>query len=74
MEHSAIESIKELLEGFDFSDPGSEQSVPPKGITFWVPAEYKAKYMAIQEKSGRRFGRVLKEILLRSIDKVEIEG
>lgn len=40
-------------------------------ITVWIPLEYKIKYDALQNKTGRKFGKLLQEVLKKSIDQAE---
>ena len=49
------------------------ETVETRGVTFWVPVEYKKKYEAIQAKSKRKFSKMLKEVIMKSIDRVEID-
>jgi len=46
-------------------------SVQRQAITIWVPDEYKAKYDMLQERSKRKFGKLIKELLKRAIDKFD---
>jgi hypothetical protein len=65
--------ISDEIESFDLS---SIQLAPTKEsahVTFWVPAEYKAKYDKIQELSRRQFGKFLRGVLMRSIDQVKVD-
>ena len=51
-----------------------KETVHTKGVTFWIPDEYKKKYEAIQAKSKRRFSKMLKEVIMKSIDRIEVEA
>lgn len=42
-------------------------------VNFWVPVEYKHKYRAIQKASNKRFSKLMKEVIMRCIDKAELE-
>lgn len=68
---NTIDSLFENL-GNVFSEYKEPAKVEP--ITLWIPEEYKAKYDFLQDKTKRRFGKFLKEVLIKSIDKVEIEA
>lgn len=61
------------LDEFSLTENESDTSVPHEPLTFWIPTEYKSKYDQIQSRSRRRFGKHLKEILKRAIDKIELE-
>jgi predicted DNA-binding protein len=65
-------TIDSILDNFHL-----ESSTEMKGkpisvtLTLWVPVEYKAKYDRIQAKSGKRFAKVLKEVIKKSIDRFD---
>lgn len=50
---SPLESTKNLKEG--------------RPVTIWLPSDTKAKYDSLQEKSGRRFGKKAREVLIELI-------
>lgn len=63
-----------VVEEFDFReaflDPKAKRKDSPKvPVTFWIPVEYKAEYDLYQLDSSGRFGKKLKEVLLRAIDR-----
>ena len=65
-------SIDEILKGFDpaaETDTSFHENHTP--LTIWLPMSTKAKYDSLQERSRKRFGKVLKQIIIQSIDKVE---
>lgn len=49
-------------------------SEPRQAITIWVPSEYKTKYDMIQSASKRQFGKLVRELLKKSIDKIDLES
>lgn len=63
-----MRTIDDLLEKFDLHRESDEKegALP---ITLWLPAEVKAKYDLLQMKSKRRFGKLLKEIVIHSIER-----
>lgn len=62
-------SIEEILGNFNPEDHKcSREDCRP--LSIWVPAEYKKKYDELQESSGRSFGKLLKQVIMKSIDKV----
>jgi hypothetical protein len=65
-------TVKKIVDEFDFSKMRADPRGEVEPITFWVPCEYKAKYDLLQAKSGRKFGKLLKEVVKSSIDKVKI--
>lgn len=46
-------------------------SLQRKSITIWVPEEYKAKYDMLQDRSKRKFCKLIQELLKISIDKFD---
>lgn len=72
---STIDSMfKEFLE--TFNAPEISEDVPTEWYTmsFYVPLQYKVKFDLIQAKSKKKFGKLLKELIIQSIDKVQIEA
>ena len=66
-----MKTIDEMLG--DFSPAKSEKSNLTNGktVTIWVSPEMKARYDSLQEKSGRRFGKKARELLLALIEAAE---
>ena len=65
------DSIDMIVENFDVSQFVVEHGTGRGGpITVWLPNEHKAKYDELQSTSGRKFGKLLKEVLKRTIDQV----
>ena len=54
----------------------SEQKNPSdrKAITLWVPESYKKKYVQIQNRTGREFTDVLKKIIMKTIDRIDLDS
>lgn len=67
------EMVKELSPKVP-TDPGGPKysKYGPTGLplTLWLTVEYKEKYDSLQELSKRKFGKFLKEVIKKSIDKV----
>ena len=66
-------SIEQILKEFDLSSADKNGSVKLEPVTFWLPSDYKIKYDLLQSKSKSRFGKLLKEVLKRSIDTVGVD-
>jgi CRISPR/Cas system CSM-associated protein Csm2 small subunit len=45
-----------------------------KPMTLWIPKVYKMKFDLIQGRTNRKFGKILKEVIKKSIDKVDLEA
>lgn len=48
-------------------------SIDRKSVTVWIPAEYWKKYDAIQKKSRGKFHKVIRQVMMRAIDSIQIE-
>lgn len=68
--HQAIAS---LFSDFDLSDMHDGEPTEYRTLSIWLPAEYKEKYDLLQERSKNKFGKILKEVIKHSIDKVKID-
>jgi hypothetical protein len=65
-------SLDAILGGFDPSEPEAKDSLRDrKPITIWVPAYAKERYDRIQQKSGRRFSKKARELLLAALEMAE---
>jgi hypothetical protein len=60
-----------LFEGIDFSQIFESDLEETDQIGMWVPVTYKHRYVVIQRKSNKKFGKLLQEIVKRAIDKVD---
>jgi hypothetical protein len=62
-----------FVEIFEISN---EKEVPQSKcntLSIWVPLEYKEKFNQIQAQSKNKFGKFLKKIIMKTIDKVEVD-
>lgn len=65
-------SLDEILSGFRASDPAKRSRIKDGApISVWLVPEYKEKYDSIQEKSGGKFCKTLRELVMAAIDSVE---
>lgn len=58
----------------DFSPAQTEGRAPIKSgttLTIWVPTDLKARYDRLQERSGRKFSKKAREVLLALIEMAE---
>lgn len=68
--------LDEILSDFNFhgSDLQSELR-NGRPISTWVPGPYKAKYDLIQKLSGRKYSKILRRLIMMSIDRlIELHG
>lgn len=68
-------SLDAILADFNPMDrDSSEKFIKAGTVTIWLDPEYKSKYDRIQEKSQRRFGKKLRELVRAAIDRCETEA
>lgn len=65
-------TVHDLLSDFCISPQDSPKSLKEgRPVTIWLPAEAKARYDRLQEKSGRRFSKKAREVLVELITLAE---
>lgn len=65
-------SLDQIFEEFD-AETTLPQSGERKPITIWVPTEYKNTYDEIQAKTQHKLSKVLKKVVMKSIELAEAE-
>lgn len=65
-----IDSLDDIFEGFEIIEHEPLTSKNRGGVTIWLPEEYKAKFQELQQRTGRRFGKKVQQLLMKSIDRV----
>ncbi len=65
-----IETMDSMLEDLKKSFDDVDSSLNDDAITIRIPEAYKAKYELLQSRSNLQFGKLLKELIKKSIDKV----
>lgn len=63
----------EALQNFDPKELSQEELQETKPVTFWIPIDKKVKYDKIQDLSHQKYGKLLKQAVIESIDSVKIE-
>lgn len=63
-------SPDQFAEVFVLSEEKHERTEDREPLTIWITAEYKARYDLLQARSRHKFGKFLKEVIKKSIDKV----
>lgn len=63
--------IDSVFKDFESNLTDNHDTPSRQAITIWVPDEYKAKYDKLQEITKRKFGKLVKEVVKKSIDKVQ---
>lgn len=67
------QTIDTLLETFDLAKAGNQSKEDVSPVTLWIPTSSKEKYDLIQKMSGRKFSKVLRKVLVKSIDSVKMD-
>jgi hypothetical protein len=68
------QTIDSILENFELDNAPSWDKKTHQALTFWIPVEHKEKYDQIQFRSKKRFGKLLKEVLKKSIERFDLEA
>lgn len=63
-----IEDLSQQFKSIDHSK--TEKAQPIRVLSIPVPEEYKEKYDELQALSDRKFGKLLQELIKKSIDSV----
>lgn len=72
--NTEFETLDSIIEGFDLSNiPTPTRVHDGAPVTVWIPSEYKVKYDLVQDRSRKKFSRVLREVFMRAIDKVYVD-
>lgn len=66
-------SPEDFAEVFQLDKADKVPTIDCEPLTIWIPSGHKAKYDLIQSKSKHKFGKFLREVLKKSIDKVDVE-
>lgn len=72
MQQKTNVSLDSILESFTI-DPTYVDLPKVKPITIWIPEEQKEKYDHIQALTKRKFARLLREVIVTSIDRVDLD-
>ncbi|CAB4153183.1 hypothetical protein UFOVP610_50 [uncultured Caudovirales phage] len=71
MEHIKNE-IDLILRDFNLSlNKNKEKGTSSRTLTLLLPESYKKKFDMLQEITDKQFGKLLKEIIMKSIDKID---
>lgn len=66
-------SLDSVLEGFDLSDCERPQySSKRRAVTIWLSPEMQKKYEELQVKSNKRFNKLLRTLIEKAIQKVNV--
>lgn len=71
MHKKAQETLDSVFENMDSMFTGHEEPIETKPVTIWLPVDYKNKFDTLQKSTKRKFGKKIKELVIRSIDKVD---
>lgn len=67
----AKDSLDEVFK--KFGPITTDNSITEAGgaITIWLPTDYKSKYDMLQDKTKRKFSKLVREVLKSTIDRAE---
>ncbi len=65
--------MSEVLKLKPFNINSNDEKVDKVSLTLWVPRYIKNKYDEIQLKSKKRYARHLQEIVINSVESVDIK-
>ena len=74
MNNKVNETIESVFGDVDSMFSNCDGPVKTKAITIWLPEDKALKFEQIQAKSKRRFGKKLKEVVIRSIDLINLDA
>lgn len=63
--------IDSILRDFNVNLKRSEDNEGSKTLTLLIPKKYKTKYDLLQQLTNKSFGKLLQEIVKKSIDKID---
>jgi hypothetical protein len=66
--------IDDVLSDFKKIDPIDAESLSYSNISVRLPAKYKASYDRLQEQSGRRLSKKVREVLMALLDAAEAKA
>lgn len=62
-------SLDSILDNLDASSFKAERPVKLVCVAFWLPEDCKTKYDILQDRTNLKFGKFLKEMIKKSIEK-----
>lgn len=65
-------SPEHFVEVYELKEEKSLPQEECETLTLWVSREYKAKYNLAQARSKKKFGKFLKKVIEKTIDRVDL--
>jgi hypothetical protein len=69
---NSIDGLLEEIDLLDLSEPEENAVSRGKGVSFWLPDDYKQKYEVIQRRSKGKFHKLLKRVIKQAIDRAKV--
>lgn len=69
-----MQSLDGILESFELGAMDAPDRNDRQSVTVWLPRGAKARYDRLQEISGRRFSKKVREIIMAAIEKAEAKA
>jgi hypothetical protein len=66
-------SLDEIFESFSLESPSPRNVDDGTALTIWIPREYKLKFDMCQARSQKKFGKLLKKLVMTTIDRFPSE-
>lgn len=79
MKNKNPETIDAILEKFSHEyQPGAQRKdgsfhENTKPLTIWIDVDMRKKYELLQNSSGRNFGKILRSVIEKSIEKIPLD-
>lgn len=71
---SLFQNIDSLFQNVQNVLKPSDEPERIECVSFWLPEKYKAKFDLLQSRTNRKAGKLLQEVLKKSIDKIDAEA
>jgi hypothetical protein len=68
------ETIDSIFSNLDKSLLSNTPSIETKAVTFWLPEDYKNKFDLLQEKSGKKVGKLIQRVIKESLDRLDLDA
>lgn len=69
MAENKMDLVDSVFDGF-VVDAADDSATKRGCVNIWIPEEYREKFQELQNRSKRRFGKKVQEMVIKAIDKV----
>lgn len=72
MEENEFKDIaEEVIKDLDFSKLFEQEAEEDDQIGLWIPIDYKARFSQLQKSTKKKFGKLMKKVVMTCIDRAE---